>query len=138
MTKLDIAIKVAWSFIGKPYTWGGDTPMNGFDCSGLLVEILKSVGLIERKTDYSAAGLYARFKDFEINTPEEGAMLFWESNGKIIHVEFCIDSSHTIGASGGGHKTITIQDAIEQNAFIKVRPIRKGYRYVVNPFKKYI
>ena len=32
-------------FIGRPYSWGGDDPMSGFDCSGLIHETLQAVGL---------------------------------------------------------------------------------------------
>lgn len=38
-----IATKVAWSFIGKWYKWGGDDP-SGFDCSGFVIEILIGYG----------------------------------------------------------------------------------------------
>ena len=41
-----------------------------------------------------------------------------------------------IGASGGGSKTITVQDAIRHNAFIKPRPwrSRKYVKGFVDPF----
>jgi len=29
------------------YLWGGDDPLAGFDCSGFVIEILKSVGILE-------------------------------------------------------------------------------------------
>lgn len=134
MEKLDIATKVAWQFVGTFYRWGGDDP-SGFDCSGLVVEILKSVGLVQRGSDFSAAGLFSKFALHEVHKPTEGCLVFWANNtDKIIHVEYCIDSERTIGASGGGSKTITEQDAISQNAYVKVRPIRKNYYKIVNPF----
>jgi len=40
-------------FVGTFYTWGGDDP-SSFDCSGLVVEALKSVGLISRHDDRTA------------------------------------------------------------------------------------
>ena len=39
------AYKLAWKYIGKFYKWGGDDP-SGFDCSGFVIEILKSVGIL--------------------------------------------------------------------------------------------
>jgi len=52
------------------------------------------------------------------------------------HVEFCIDELHTIGASGGGNRNLTQEDAIRTNAYVKVRPIigRIEYKAIVNPF----
>jgi cell wall-associated NlpC family hydrolase len=132
---IEIVLKTAWRFVGKPYFWGGDDPIKGFDCSGLIVELLKSVGIISRKADFTADGLYHLFKNNEVDIPFRGCLVFWGTKEKLTHVEICIDEHHTIGASGGGSKTITEQDAIQQNAYIKVRPIRNGYLKIVNPFK---
>lgn len=135
MGKLELAIKVAWGFVNMFYKWGGDDP-SGFDCSGLCIEILKSVGELPRnKYDTTAKGLYNKFKHKEVVKPTAGCFIFWSnSSGNIIHVEFCVDGIHTIGASGGGSKTLTQKDAIKHNAYIKVRPIRTGYSNIVNPF----
>ena len=138
MVKIEKALKVAWLLVGKPYIWGGDDAIKGFDCSGLIIEILKSVGRLPRSGDWSAAMLYEKFKKHEVESPETGCLAFWSNeNGHIIHVEFCVDFETTIGASGGGSKTKTEQDAIDQNAYVKVRPLeggRKKYSHLVNPF----
>lgn len=135
MDKIDAATKVAWSFIGKPYLWGGDDPMAGFDCSGFCIEILKSVGALPRKGDWTASGLYDRLTAVE--EAWEGCLVFWKnSSGKIIHVEYCLDDILSIGASGGGSKTTDEAAAIKQNAYIKVRPFnsRSGLAGFVDPF----
>lgn len=132
MNKLSIAVKVAWAFVGKFYKWGGDDP-SGFDCSGLCIEILKSTGHLPRKGDWTAQSLFNEFRDNTVFNATTGCLVFW-GWPKITHVEFCIDGELTIGASGGGSKTITEADAIKQNAYVKVRPIRKGYSKIVNPF----
>ena len=124
MKKRYIAETVALSFLGKPYYWGGDDPVRGFDCSGYVIEILKSVGLLPRHGDWTAAGLMAMFKNQSVADAGEGRLVFWEnSEGRIIHVEFCLNGELSIGASGGGSKTITEQAAIDSNAYIKIRPI---------------
>jgi len=126
MTTRELATKIAWLHYGTFYSWGGDDP-SGFDCSGFIVEILKSVGLLPRKSDLTAAGLHDRF--VEVSNPEEGALVFFKSiTGKIVHVEYCLDDYYMIGASGGGSRTKTKEDAIRDNAFIKVRPIASDNR----------
>lgn len=134
-TRVELATKVAWGFLGKPYIWGGDDPVAGFDCSGFCIEILQSVGALPRKGDWTAAALKARFSSRA--TPREGCLVFWENpSGHIIHVEYCLDSEHSIGASGGGSTTITVAEAIKQNAYVRVRPFatRAGIAGYADPF----
>ena len=136
MTNVELATRVAWSFIGTAYRWGGDDPMAGFDCSGFVIEILKSVGKLPRVGDWSAAQLSEMFP--KTTVPHEGCLVFYSSTpgGHIIHVEYLIDDTRSIGASGGGSSTNTVQDAINQDAYIKVRPFggRQNIACFVNPF----
>jgi len=137
--KLQMAEKVAWSLHGLPYRWGGDDPMEGFDCSGMCIEILKSVGILPRSGDWTAQMLYSKFEYAARFPPRLGCLAFWwnEAQTKIVHVEFCLDDKHTIGASGGGSGTTSEAAAAAQNAYIKVRPIRTkrlaGYE---DPFRE--
>lgn len=133
--KRDLVLKIAFSYLGSFYKWGGDDP-SGFDCSGLAVECLQSVGLIGRSNDHTAQSMWDkwRFGLYHIDPKNArgipvqykalgGDLVFW-ANGldKIIHVEIVLNDELSIGASGGGSKTLTVQDAIRQNAFIKIRP----------------
>lgn len=122
-------------FEGTFYTWGGDDP-HGFDCSGLVIEGLKSVGIIARKSDYTGERLRQLFSAYEVGTPHPGCLVFFMRDGKAYHVEVCLNKYQTIGASGGGSKTKTHQDAINQNAFIKRRPIPQSSNLVfIDPFQ---
>ena len=133
-TPREIAVWTALSYHKTFYTWGGDDPY-GFDCSGLAIEALKAGGKIMRGMDYTAGGLYALFQP-----PGEGVeqmpgnLCFWKSSdGFIVHVEMVMAYGFSIGASGGGSKTKSHEDAIRDNAFIKIRPIERhrpfaGYR----------
>jgi len=132
-----IALKYIWEFAGIPYLWGGDSPLEGFDCSGLCVEFLQAAGLMDPGEDATAHGLYLKFKNKQ-SPPEDGCLVFWFRDGKAIHVEIMVSATHTLGASGGGSKTKTIADAIKQNAYVKLRPVNhRGDIYkIVNPFLK--
>ena len=137
----DLALKVAWSFLGRPYKWGGDDPMTGFDCSGFIIECLKAPGILPRKGDWTAQGLADRLgpPHLDIHALKiPGDLIFWNNSAgsKIIHVEMLVTSKCCIGAGGGGSRTRTVQDAIDQNAYIKVRPwaTRKNVAGFVNPY----
>lgn len=41
----DEIVSTARSFIGVPYSWGGTSPQQGFDCSGLTMAVYKLNGL---------------------------------------------------------------------------------------------
>ena len=135
MNTVKIASQIAFKFIGIKYRWGGDDTVAGFDCSGLIIEILKSVGKLPREGDWTAETLFLRFRDKKVMVAKEGCLVFYAKNNKVNHVEYVWKRGLTIGASGGGSTTLTKQDAIRQNAYVKIRPARKNIYAIVNPFK---
>jgi len=135
---MKIARHIAWQMYGQPYKWGGDDTIDGFDCSGMVQEVLKSVGALARRGDRAASGLWNHYQDCLVQEPYDGCLVFYQNGntGKIIHIEFCLNEELCIGASGGGSKTTTKEAAADANAFVKVRPIKSraniaGY---VDPF----
>ena len=137
-TKRQWVIDIAMKYYGRWYIWGGDDP-SGFDCSGFVIECLKSVGILPRQGDWTAEGLTTGFGfRWAAIPPVKGDLVFWQNNaGKVIHVEICLSDGLSIGASGGGSKVRTVEDAIEKNAFIKIRPInsRPGVWGYLDPYK---
>jgi cell wall-associated NlpC family hydrolase len=131
-TLVDLAEQVAWSCHNLPYRWGGDDPLEGFDCSGFCIEILKSVGLLSKKGDWTAAGLWDYFKDRPALTPEKGCLVFY--GDPPTHVEFVISKMHSMGASGGGRASTSEEAASRMNAYIKVRPINRQTARFRDPF----
>jgi hypothetical protein len=127
-------------WIGTFYGWGGDDP-SAFDCSGLIHEALQAYGIEKRGYDSTAHQMYLNLKHNMIKTkPRPGCLVFWFRNGKAIHVEMVTeviyDNVYVTGASGGGSKTKTREDAIHQNAYVKKNEINyRGTTYkVVDPF----
>jgi hypothetical protein len=144
MTQRDIALDIAVRFLGTPYIWGGNDPMRGFDCSGFVIEILKSVGVLPRAGDWTADGLLGRFQAHRTTSLLDlvpGMLVFWaRPDGGMRHVEMvyaippeCV-TPLTIGASGGGSSTLSLGDAVAQDAYIKIRPIAPGWKIAADPF----
>ena len=128
------AVTYLWHFVNTAYRWGGDGPL--FDCSGLIMETLKAVGLELSGDDKTADMLWQRYRPYEVATPYPGCLALWfNAEGRAVHIEMAIDNESTIGASGGGSKTLTPEDALKQKAFVKMRPLahRGGYK-IVDPF----
>ena len=114
----------ALTFVGLPYQWGGDDPILGYDCSGLCIELLQSVGVLPYGFDTTAGGLYRRFYDPDniIVKPRFGDLIiFGKTLDKIIHVTFAFDSHRFLEAGGGGSKTTSREKAAKQNAYIRIR-----------------
>ena len=133
-----VALDYIKSFAGTPYLWGGDDP-SGFDCSGLAVEFCKAGGALPRKGDLSSRGLFRSFSDHAVSRPYPGCLVFYSSKSdpeRINHVEICLDRHFALGASGGGSKTVSLEDAARMNAYVKVRPIVRDRPIVgyVDPF----
>ncbi len=118
-------LKTALVYLGTPYKWGGDDP-SGFDCSGYVLECLKTVGLCSENDDFTADSLLKHFSDKqELDRPEKGALLFHlNENSKAYHLVICLDESFQIGASGGDSQTTDRDKAWEQNGYVKIRPIK--------------
>lgn len=125
LSRLNIVQNYAYRFLGLPYIWGGSHPSQGYDCSGLIQEILSSVGFdpIGDQTAQTFHDLIIKEAP-SIPKPQAGAILFFGSGIKnLTHVAFAIDELHMIEAGGGGPFCVTVKDAIAHGAFVRVRPI---------------
>lgn len=121
---IESLISYAKSFIGLPYIWGGSHPSQGYDCSGLVQEILASVGM-DPKLDQTAQMLadYFLLNGVEVWEPKPGALAFYGKNKEhITHVAFCISPFLLIEAGGGDSTCTSVDKAIAKKAFVRIRP----------------
>lgn len=134
---LDLLKLYALAFLGKPYFWGGDDPISGFDCSGFVSELLRAAGVVPYNFRTNAQGLFNHLKSISSAVqPQLGAVAFFGKNvNEITHIGFCLDSTIMVEAGGGGSATIDGEIASQQNAFVRLRPIRfrKDFLFAVMP-----
>lgn len=135
--KRGMVVEIAKHYLGTWYKWGGDDP-GGFDCSGLVIECLKSVGVLPRNGDWTAHELWIRYR-IRPENPYFGDLVFWHAKNdvnRIIHVEIAVNNKLSIGASGGGAFVKTEKNAQQYNSYIKIRPFdtRKNIKGFANPY----
>jgi cell wall-associated NlpC family hydrolase len=135
-----IALTIMLSFVGKPYKYGARNPLEGFDCSSFVIEYLKMCGLLLKEYDNTAQGLFERYSASDRESkPAEGHLIFWKNKeGHIYHVGISLNELQYIAVDGGGPEVITIEDAINKDAYVKVRFINFDIdnKIYVNPFNR--
>ena len=122
---VNLLVQYALSFVGTPYKWGGSNSLEGLDCSGLVQSILASAG-IDPPGDQTAQSLFDHFDKLGAtpNRHGPGSLAFYgQSVTKITHVAFMLDTYRVLEAGGGGHLTLTFEDAARQSALIRIRKI---------------
>ena len=132
-----IAFEYVMKFVGLPYRWGGDDSVDGFDCSGLVLEFLKSAGVVSTlQAKTNAAQLLKNYADRPVLNSKFGTLLFFgEAPDKISHVALALNDVQMLEAGGGDHTTTGKDQAAAQNAFVRVRRIssRKGLQAKCHP-----
>lgn len=128
MTKRELLLDYIKHFIGEPYHYGGDNPMDDFDCSGLVSEACRALGIIGRQERFSAQGLFDVFTARNWQAPDNkpGNILFFgKSNSQIAHVAICAEVMGFMYEAGGGtSQTDTVGEAALNDAFVRLRPMR--------------
>ena len=90
----DAAVTEIRKYLGVPYLWGGTTP-KGFDCSGLVQYVYKSLGIDLNRVSQD------QFKQGTPLSREElmpGDLVFFEENGDVHHVGMYVGDGYMIHA----------------------------------------
>lgn len=94
-------VAYATNLIGTPYVWGGNTPAQGLDCSGLLYYIQKKAGSDVR--DMTASGYSERGKKIGIGQKKPGDFLFF--GRPVTHCAIYVGNGYMIESRGGRKNT---------------------------------
>lgn len=131
---LNIFLAYAMSHLGTPYLWGGNNRLTGMDCSGFVMEMLKSVGEAPGK-DLSADMLYDHYRVNGRASSGPGALVFYGTPDKATHVAISLGNGLVIEAGAGGPKTLNRGEAENRGACVRIRPInyRKDYLEAIMP-----
>ncbi len=88
-------VSKALSLVGSPYKYGGDSPSRGFDCSGLVYYVYRSVGIQIPRT---AEGQLRKGKKLHLRQIKPGDLLFFQF-GNSLHVGIFVAPGYMVHAS---------------------------------------
>ena len=122
-------IDYAKTFLGTPYIYGANGA-GAFDCSSFACECLMAFGKIPNKSNLSAQMIFDYLKHhgglFTAVAAPGSVAFFGKDTASISHVEFVLNDKQFIGCAGGDSTTVTLKEAQDRGAMVRIRPI--GYR----------
>lgn len=78
--------------LGKPYRLGGNGKKT-MDCSQLVVESLKTAGVVSESFDTTAAGFHSMSSKKKLSEVQKGDLLFWHNKrGHVTHVAIALSA----------------------------------------------
>ena len=93
-------VSIAAEFLGTPYRYGGDSPREGFDCSGLVFFSFEQMGL---KVPRTAADQRKAAERVPRDDLEPGDLVFFRSSkGRVDHVGIYAGDGRFIHAPNSG------------------------------------
>ncbi len=112
----DEIVRTAESFIGVPYHYGGDSPDEGFDCSGLTMAVYQLNGL---DLPRSSKEQYRLGEPVGRNDLARGDLVFFSTgrDGKVSHVGIYVGNGRFIHAPGRGKKVSV--DSVSRSYFAR-------------------
>ena len=118
-------LRRALSLLGTPYRWGGTTPENGFDCSGLVGYVFRNnlgIELPRISRDMAKVGELIRDRDALV----EGDLVFFSRAGKHVdHVGIYIGNGQFLHAprTGKDVEIATLASGYWAQKFLQARRV---------------
>lgn len=94
------AIQNAFALLGTPYRWGGNSPDGGFDCSGLVGYVFRTIGIDLPRVSRSMADQGTIVASREALA--EGDLVFFGRRGHVDHVGIYIGNGQFLHAPRTG------------------------------------
>ena len=119
----DKIVKESVNYLGIPYKYGGDNPIEGFDCSGFVKYIYQKVAKLDvPRTTKSQVKIG---KPIKIANIQKGDLVFFGINSKSVnHVGIYIGDNQFIHAPSTG-STVRVENIHSSYWSKKIRGVRR-------------
>jgi cell wall-associated NlpC family hydrolase len=102
----NMVIKRAAAQKGKPYSWGATGP-RAFDCSGLVLYVMKGVGV--KHLPRTSSAMAKKAKHVSKAHKKKGDLVFFTSNGHVYHVAVYAGHGKIWHSPGSGRSVTKIK-----------------------------
>ena len=92
-------VAIAARYLGIPYVWGGASPSQGFDCSGLVMYVYAQVGI---SLSHGATDQQHASAPVPLNALQPGDLVFYGNASYSYHVAIYVGGGRTIEAARTG------------------------------------
>lgn len=99
-SRIKTVLQRAFTLLGTPYRWGGTSPEGGFDCSGLVGYVFRTIGIDLPRVSRSMANEGTAVADR--SALAEGDLVFFGKRGRVDHVGIYIGEGKFVHAPRTG------------------------------------
>ena len=124
--RIKTVLQRAFALLGTPYRWGGTSPDNGFDCSGLVGYVFRTIGIDLPRVSRAMANEGTPVTDR--NALSEGDLVFFGRRGRVDHVGIYIGDGKFLHAPRTGRDVTvsTLNDGYWGQKYLEARRIASG------------
>ncbi|RZA22115.1 MAG: NlpC/P60 family protein [Lysobacteraceae bacterium] len=99
-SRIKTVLQRAFALLGTPYRWGGTSPEHGFDCSGLVGYVFRTIGVDLPRVSRAMANEGTAIADR--SKLAEGDLVFFGKRGHVDHVGIYIGEGNFVHAPRTG------------------------------------
>lgn len=99
-SRVKTVLQRAFALLGTPYRWGGTSPERGFDCSGLVGYVFRTIGIELPRVSRAMANEGTPVSDR--TALAEGDLVFFGKRGRVDHVGIYIGEGKFLHAPRTG------------------------------------
>ncbi len=124
--RIKTVLQRAFALLGTPYRWGGTSPDGGFDCSGLVGYVFRTIGIDLPRVSRAMADEGTPVTDR--SALSEGDLVFFGRSGRVDHVGIYIGGGKFLHAPRTG-RDVTVSNLTEgywSNKYVEARRITVG------------
>ena len=124
--RVKTVLQRAFALLGTPYRWGGTSPDNGFDCSGLVGYVFRTIGIDLPRVSRAMANEGTPVADR--SSLAEGDLVFFGRRGRVDHVGIYIGDGKFLHAPRTGRDVTvsTLTDGYWGQKYMEARRIAAG------------